>query len=185
MGRPVGRKGESRGRVLEAALELFSEHGVSGTSLQMIADRLGVTKAAVYHQFPSKSEIVVGVLSPVKATMATIAETAESMPTADARFESVLAGLVDLAIDNRAAASALKKDPVVARAIEADPQYRAAIARIDRLLIGDDPSEQARIALVLAGGALLVAGVDPALSLVDREALRASLIDSLRRLLRP
>jgi hypothetical protein len=37
-------------RVIEAALALFAEHGISGTSLQMIADAIGVTKAAVYHQ---------------------------------------------------------------------------------------------------------------------------------------
>jgi AcrR family transcriptional regulator len=41
-------------RVLDAALDLISEHGVSGTSLQMIADAVGVTKAAVYHQFKTK-----------------------------------------------------------------------------------------------------------------------------------
>jgi AcrR family transcriptional regulator len=33
--------------VLDAALDLFAEHG--GTSLQMIADAIGITKAAVYH----------------------------------------------------------------------------------------------------------------------------------------
>jgi AcrR family transcriptional regulator len=51
-------------RVLEAALDLFAEHGVSGTSLQMIADRMGVTKAAVYHQFRTKEEIVFAVIDP-------------------------------------------------------------------------------------------------------------------------
>ena len=45
-------------RIIDATLPLFGDHGVSGTSLQMIADRLGVTKAAVHHQFPTKDEIV-------------------------------------------------------------------------------------------------------------------------------
>ena len=58
MARPMGPRGQGRARVLNAALELFAEHGVSGTSLQMIADHLGVTKAAVYHQFNTKEEIV-------------------------------------------------------------------------------------------------------------------------------
>ena len=47
-------------RVLVVALDLFAEHGVHGTSLQMIADDIGVTKAAVYHQFKTKEAIVVG-----------------------------------------------------------------------------------------------------------------------------
>ena len=44
----------ARERVIGAAVELFSEHGVQGTSLRMIADRLGVAKGAVYYQFPCK-----------------------------------------------------------------------------------------------------------------------------------
>ena len=47
--------------MLDAALALFAEHGVSGTSLQMIADAVGITKAAVYHQFRTKEQIVLAV----------------------------------------------------------------------------------------------------------------------------
>ena len=48
-------------RVLDAALSLIADNGVGGTSLQMIADAVGVTKAAVYHQFKTKDEIVLAV----------------------------------------------------------------------------------------------------------------------------
>ena len=48
-------------RVIAASLDLFGTHGVSGTSLQMIADAIGVTKAAVYHQFKSKDDVVIAV----------------------------------------------------------------------------------------------------------------------------
>jgi AcrR family transcriptional regulator len=40
----------AKSRIASAATALFAEHGVGGTSLQMIADAIGVTKAAVYHQ---------------------------------------------------------------------------------------------------------------------------------------
>ena len=49
----------ARSRIVEAARDLFAEHGVGGTSLQMIANAVGVTKAAIYHQFRTKEEIVV------------------------------------------------------------------------------------------------------------------------------
>ena len=49
----------AKAKIVNAALDLFAEHGVGGTSLQMIADAIGVTKAAVYHQFNTKEEIVV------------------------------------------------------------------------------------------------------------------------------
>ena len=51
----------ARTRVLDAALDLFARHGVSGTSLQMIAEAVGITKAAVYHQFRTKEQIVLAV----------------------------------------------------------------------------------------------------------------------------
>ena len=55
-------------RVLDAALKLIAEHGVSGTSLQMIADAMGVTKAAVYRQFKTKEEIVIAITERELAT---------------------------------------------------------------------------------------------------------------------
>ena len=54
-------------RIIEAALVLFAEHGVSGTSLQMIADAIGVTKAAVYQQYNTKDEIILAVAQVVLA----------------------------------------------------------------------------------------------------------------------
>src|SRR5690349_19766190 len=55
----AARYSPTRMRTIEASLEQFADHGVSGTSLQTIADSLGVTKAAIYHQFPTKDAIVV------------------------------------------------------------------------------------------------------------------------------
>src|ERR1041385_8027277 len=49
----------ARHRTVAVALELFARYGVGGTSLQMIADELGVTKAAGYHQFRTKDDVVV------------------------------------------------------------------------------------------------------------------------------
>ena len=43
-------------RIISA--ELFAQNGVGGTSLRMIADAIGVTKAAVYHQHNTKGEVV-------------------------------------------------------------------------------------------------------------------------------
>ena len=185
MGRPVGRRGESRARLLDAALALFAEHGVSGTSLQMIADSLGVTKAAVYHQFASKSDIVLAVASPVMDQMASIADAADATEDKAARFDVVLTGLVDLVLDNRASASALRRDPVLTRLLETNDGFRAVLARINAILIGPNPSTEGRIALVLAGGSLMVTGMDPTLADVDRDTMRGILISSMKRLLRP
>src|SRR6266540_2294512 len=48
----------ARARIQEVALSLFIEEGYDKTSLREIAERLGVTKAALYYHFPTKEEIV-------------------------------------------------------------------------------------------------------------------------------
>jgi AcrR family transcriptional regulator len=52
------RTGDTRERIKEVALELFTEHGYEQTSLREVAEQLGVTKAALYYHFKSKEEIV-------------------------------------------------------------------------------------------------------------------------------
>ena len=54
-----GARGAStRTRIQQVALELFTEHGYEATSLREIAERLGVTKAALYYHFKTKDEII-------------------------------------------------------------------------------------------------------------------------------
>ena len=48
----------TRQRIQQVAVELFSEHGYEATSLREIAERLGVTKAALYYHFKTKDEII-------------------------------------------------------------------------------------------------------------------------------
>jgi AcrR family transcriptional regulator len=48
----------SREDVIAVAAKLFNEHGYDRTSLDMIAERLGVTKAGLYYHITNKEEIV-------------------------------------------------------------------------------------------------------------------------------
>jgi AcrR family transcriptional regulator len=52
------RRGDTRARIQQVALELFAEQGYDKTSLREIAERLDVTKAALYYHFKSKEDIV-------------------------------------------------------------------------------------------------------------------------------
>ncbi|MET7598633.1 MULTISPECIES: TetR/AcrR family transcriptional regulator [unclassified Streptomyces] len=53
------RRGDTRQRIQDVALELFSEQGYEKTSLREIAEHLDVTKAALYYHFKSKEEILI------------------------------------------------------------------------------------------------------------------------------
>ncbi|GGK03590.1 TetR family transcriptional regulator [Streptomyces camponoticapitis] len=53
------RRGDTRQRIQDVALELFAEQGYEKTSLREIAEHLDVTKAALYYHFKTKEDIVV------------------------------------------------------------------------------------------------------------------------------
>ena len=53
-----GAPGSTRERILDIALELFTEQGYDKTSLRDIAERLGTTKAALYYHFERKEDIL-------------------------------------------------------------------------------------------------------------------------------
>ena len=51
-------RGAMRQEILDVSLELFNEQGYEKTSLREIAERLGVTKAALYYHFERKEDIL-------------------------------------------------------------------------------------------------------------------------------
>src|ERR1700761_3598526 len=59
MPRPPRSQGaDTRERILDVAQELFTRDGYDKTSLRDIAERLGVTKAALYYYFERKEDIL-------------------------------------------------------------------------------------------------------------------------------
>jgi AcrR family transcriptional regulator len=55
----AGQAGAStRERILDVALDLFTDQGFDGTSMREIAARLDISKPAIYHHFASKEEIL-------------------------------------------------------------------------------------------------------------------------------
>lgn len=174
-------RGQGRAKLLDAAGDLFAEQGVSGTSLQSIADRLGVTKAAVYHQFASKDEIVIAVAEPVIESLRSIADAAESCAPVAARALAI-EGLVDLALAERGTAATLRRDPTMAQLLDSHAPYTRQIKRIDALLLGPEPTTERRIALAFAGGGIMALGAVPGLD-GPVEVVRAALIAAMTRAL--
>jgi AcrR family transcriptional regulator len=168
--------------VLEAALDLFAEHGVSGTSLQMIADRMGVTKAAVYFQFHAKDEIVEAVLRPAMDELAEILEQADAASSAQARLDVVVTGLVDLAVRHRRLVAMMRGDPSVNQVRDLNPLLGDLTERIGRILLGLDPDAYRRVAVSTFGAGLSLATADPALGDLDDDTLRVELLHCARAL---
>ncbi|GAB6902187.1 TetR/AcrR family transcriptional regulator [Kineosporia succinea] len=182
MARPVGRRGETRERILAAALELFAENGVHGTSLQQIADRLGVAKASVYHQFPTKDAMVVAVVQPATDAVGALVDEAESIADRAGQLDVLLRGMVDLVVEQRTLAAVLHGDPGVEPVLRAFTDLPGRVQRLQDLLLGADPSPARRVALSVLGGGLMLSGVDPLLAGLPDDVLRRELLATARQL---
>ncbi len=126
----------AQSRVVAASLELFAQQGVGGTSLQMIADAIGVTKAAIYFQFRTKDEIVLAAAEDELAKLEAVIVAAEAESTSARRREVLLERIVDLSVDRRRTVSVILSDPVVLRFFTNHVRYRAVVDRLTDLLIG-------------------------------------------------
>ena len=169
--------------VHEAALRLFAQHGVSGTSLQMIADAMGVTKAAVYHHYKTKDEIVLGILAPALDRLTAVVTEAEAREGRAAQAEAVVTGLVDALLADRWAYGMLQGDPAVAALLRAHPPLQALVHRIRELLTGPDPDVTTRIAVAMLGNALKGTATDPLCADLDDDTMRRHLVGLARRVL--
>jgi AcrR family transcriptional regulator len=73
-------RGGTRERIQSIALELFAEQGYEKTSLREIAERLGVTKAALYYHFRSKEDIVRSFIEDYRAELEQVIAWGASQP---------------------------------------------------------------------------------------------------------
>jgi AcrR family transcriptional regulator len=71
---------DTRSRVQKVALELFAEQGYEKTSLREIAERLSVTKAALYYHFKSKEDIVHSLTDDHQARLDELIDWARTQP---------------------------------------------------------------------------------------------------------
>lgn len=103
-----GRPGYDRAQALAAAIAVFNEQGYDVASIATLADRMGVTKSALYHHFESKEAILAaaldvaldgleGVLSDANATNGSALE----------RLTLVISGAVRLLVAEKASVTLL------------------------------------------------------------------------------
>ena len=170
-------------RIIEAAGDLFTEHGVGGTSLQMIAGAVGVTKAAVYHQFRTKDEIVVAAAEAELAKVEAAIEAAEAEPTPAQARDTLVTRIVDLAVERRRMESTLLGDPVIVRFFAHHEPYRRVMHRLYRALMGGDPGPDARVPAAMLSAAIGGAVMHPLVADLDDDTLRAQLLHLARRFL--
>ncbi|MFF2652479.1 TetR/AcrR family transcriptional regulator [Streptomyces sp. NPDC058045] len=82
------RRGDTRQRIQDVALELFAEQGYEKTSLREIAEHLDVTKAALYYHFKTKEDILISLFEDLTGPIDELIEWGSRQPrTLDTKRE--------------------------------------------------------------------------------------------------
>jgi AcrR family transcriptional regulator len=172
-------------RIIDHASGLFAEHGVGGTSLQMIADAIGVTKAAVYHQFPTKDEIVLAVAEAELARVRQAIEAAEDEPDPTRARDVLVSRIVDLAVERRRMETSLLGDPIIVRFFAHHQPFRQVMDRLYRILMGTEAGPEAKVPAAMLSAAIAGAAMHPLVVDLDDETLRTQLLLLAHRFLQP
>jgi AcrR family transcriptional regulator len=137
----------------------------------MIADALGVTKAALYFQFRTKDEIVIAAAEDELARLEKVLDTAEAESSPKRRREVLLTRIVDLSVERRRTVSVILSDPVVLRFFARHARYRKDI----------EPEVNGHLQTAMFMAAISGAVVHPMVANFDDDTLRTQLLQLIRR----
>ncbi|MFC7340254.1 TetR/AcrR family transcriptional regulator [Saccharopolyspora griseoalba] len=95
-----GRPGYDLDGLLDVAVQVFNERGYDGTSMEVLAGRLGITKSAIYYHVSGKDELLrLGVNRALDALFAVVDEPAATTGPAIDRLEHVVRRSVQVLVD--------------------------------------------------------------------------------------
>jgi AcrR family transcriptional regulator len=144
-------RSDTRRRIQTVARDLFARQGVERTSLQDIADELGITKPALYYHFSSREELVRSILVPLIEEGDRFVADQESRGGADAR--AVVEGFFDFHFRHQQDLMLILADPTVLTDLGLVDAVIGWHERLGKLLFGPRPTlEQAARAVVAFGG---------------------------------
>jgi AcrR family transcriptional regulator len=95
-GKVDGRRTETRARIHDVALELFAERGYERTTMQQIADRLAITRPALYFHYRSKDDILASIHNALAHSVDDLIAWASAQPRSRATRQELLRRLHEL-----------------------------------------------------------------------------------------
>jgi AcrR family transcriptional regulator len=167
--------------LLELALQLFAEQGYEKTSLREIAERLGVTKAALYYYFKSKEDIVRSLVEDYVAELDALIGWAKEQPRTPATRAEIITRYLDIVLNGTAVFRMLQQNQAavagLASAKERGEVFRERLDALVELLAGPGAplKEQVRAASCLASVSLGCMHYQHRVA--DPAELRAALLD--------
>lgn len=144
--------GDTRSRIQAVALELFTEEGYEKTSLREIAERLGVTKAALYYHFKSKDEIASSFIEDRVKLMDELIEWGEAQPPSVEFRRALLVRYADelFGSDRHSVMRFFEQNQTSIKNFSSGKDMRARMMRIVELLVRPATSHEAQVRAALA-----------------------------------
>jgi AcrR family transcriptional regulator len=173
---------DTRQRLLDVAMALVSQNGFAGTSLQMIADELGFTKAAIYYHFRTRDQLLIALMEPLLNQIRSVVELAESQRTPRMQMDAMVHGFAGVVAKNRSLAAIMVFDPSVHRVLQLQPQWGDLIARQLGLLMQLDsgPSGVIKATAIMTGLAGAATGAPLE---IDEQSLTEELAEIGRKMM--
>jgi len=152
----------TRERILDIALELFTEHGYDKTSIRDIAERLGTTKAALYYHFKSKADILLELHLRLHGLGEQLLDGLEALPDGDARAQAwpkLLDEFITTVDANRGLVLLHQRNQSALEELHNSERHRAANDDIEqqirRLLASSNIPAAVRVRMACSVGAVL------------------------------
>ncbi|MDM4720607.1 helix-turn-helix domain-containing protein [Micromonospora sp. WMMA1363] len=182
--------GGTQERIKAVALELFTEQGYEKTSLREIAERLKVTKAALYYHFKSKDEIVSSFVEDRLDRMDELIAWAETQPATRATRRTVISRYADtmFAGEQPSVMRFFEQNQTVLKSLTAGKQMRDRMFGLANVLCRGDTSPGAQLRAVLALFAVhssWFAVRTPGISDAERRATALEVADELLAAIHP
>jgi AcrR family transcriptional regulator len=86
--------------IVDRAAALFARRGFEQTSVQAVADAVGLSKAGLLHHFPSKDALREAVLAQAESLGQRVLEHVDGLPLGVARDRRAVEVIVDVALDH-------------------------------------------------------------------------------------
>ena len=150
----------------------------------MIPTASAITKAAIYHQFRTKDNIVLAVTERELFRLAPALDAAEAHADELAARDELLVRMIEMAVRDRRLVRTLQFDPVVVRLLAEHEPFQRFMDRLYRVLLGDS-GDDGRIEGAMLSGAISSAVMHPLVGDIDDDTLRTKVTEMTRRLLGP
>jgi len=181
MSEAAARGSDTRARIQQVAVELFAERGYEKTSLREIAERLDVTKAALYYHFKSKEDIVASLVEDYFGQIDALIGWARAQPRGAGTRAGILQRYVSIVAEGDEVFRMLHQNQAAVNTLASakgrGELFRERLTALTELLTEPDAPLPDRLRAAMALGGVSVGWMFFAGQVSDRRELAAAVLE--------